>query len=90
MRQGVTPGGCLDVFLMDTKKATMLNLEEALVRKAIKSKQLVRWRVEWKDRVLFYPYHQNGKKSEPAFTIPWDEIQDDKLADRLRLFAQWL
>ena len=24
MRQGVTPGGCLDIFLMDDKKAEML------------------------------------------------------------------
>jgi hypothetical protein len=99
MRQGVTPGGCLDVFLMDTKKSELLNLESELVHKAIKSKQLSRWRVEWKDRVLFYPYHNKGKKntvaamdpweevegikSEPAFTIPWDEIEDGKLKDRL-------
>jgi hypothetical protein len=86
MRQGVTPGGCLDVFLMDNKRAKMLELEDDLVRKAIKSKQLVRWRVEWKDKVLFYPYHKKSKKAqkaEPAFTIPWDDIEDEKLKERL-------
>ncbi|MGB9074730.1 MAG: N-6 DNA methylase [Terriglobales bacterium] len=89
MRQGVTPGGCLDVFLMDAKKARMLGLEDALVRKAIKSKQLSRWRVEWKDRVLFYPYNKKTKKAKkaekavPAFTIMWDEIEDEKLKERL-------
>lgn len=83
MRQGVTPGGCLDVFLMDKKKAKLLNLEDDLVHDAIKSKQLERWRVQWKDRALFYPYHVKNKKSEPAFTIQWDEIKDKKLKDRL-------
>ncbi|MGC2742768.1 MAG: N-6 DNA methylase [Candidatus Angelobacter sp.] len=83
MRQGVTPGGCLDVFLMEMKKAERLELEDNLVRKAIKSKQLAHWRVEWKDRVLFYPYHKNGKKTEPAFTIAWDEVEDEKLKERL-------
>src|ERR1019366_8784835 len=88
-RQGVTPGGCLDVFLMDAKKAEMLGLEAALVRKAIKSKQLSPWRVEWKDRVLFYPYNKKSNKSkkaekaDPAFTILWDKIDDDKLKQRL-------
>ena len=52
MRQGVTPGGCLDVFLLDKKKAEHRELEGDLVRKAVKSKQLSRWRVEWKDREL--------------------------------------
>lgn len=91
MRQGVTPGGCLEVFLMDENKARLLNLEDELMHKAIKSKQLGRWQVDWKDRVLFYPYHTKGKKgapekwekSEPAFTIPWDEIEDEKLKERL-------
>ncbi len=89
MRQGVTPGGCLDVFLMDVKKARMLGLEDALVRKAIKSKQLSRWSVEWKDRVLFYPYNKKSKKAkkaekaDPAFTISWDEMDDEKLRQRL-------
>jgi len=87
MRQGVTPGGCLDVFLMDEKKAEHLKLEAELIRKAIKSKQLERWRIEWKNRVLFYPYRRvdekSGTKFEPAFTIQWDEIEGSKMKKRL-------
>jgi hypothetical protein len=83
MRQGVTPGGCLDVFLMEQKKADHLGLEDDLVHKAIKSKQLERWRVEWKDRVLFYPYHVRRDKSEPAFTVQWEEVEDERLKKRM-------
>jgi len=83
MRQGVTPGGCLDIFLMDEKKATFLNLEGQLVHRAIKSKQLERWRVDWKERMLFYPYHEKKSQFQPAFTIQWDEIEDEKLKKRL-------
>jgi hypothetical protein len=89
MRQGVTPGGCLDIFLMDKKKAKHLELEDDLVQKALKSKQLSCWRVEWKNLELFYPYnkkskaHKKGKKAVPAFTIRWDEIEDEKLKERL-------
>jgi len=83
MRQGVTPGGYLDVFLMEQKKATHLGLEDELVHKAIKSKQLERWRVEWKDRVLLYPYHVRKGNSEPAFTIQWEEIEDERLKKRM-------
>jgi hypothetical protein len=83
MRQGVTPGGCLEVFLMDKSKAELLQLEDELVHRAIKSKQLDRWRAEWKDLKLFYPYERRGKKAEPAFAIAWEQISDHKLADRL-------
>jgi hypothetical protein len=83
MRQGVTPGGCLDLFLMDKKIAAHLKLERDLVHRAVKSKQLERWRVVWKDRILFYPYHSRKNKSEPAFTIQWDAIEDERLKKRL-------
>ena len=33
--------------------------------------------------MLFYPYHVKDKKDEPAFTMPWDEIEDRKLKNRL-------
>ena len=67
----------------------MLGLEDSLVRKAIKSKQLSHWRVEWKNRVLFYPYNKKSKKAkkaekaDPAFSIVWDDIEDEKLKQRL-------
>jgi hypothetical protein len=79
MRQGVTPGGFLEIFLMEQKKAELLELEDDLVHEAIKSKQLVKWKVDWKEQVLLYPYHVKGKKAEPAFSIDWDSIEDSKL-----------
>jgi len=83
MRQGVTPGGCLDVFLMDDKKTEFLGLEDALIHKAIKSKELERWRIAWNERMLFYPYHLRDKVTEPAFSIQWDEVRDVSLSKRL-------
>jgi Eco57I restriction-modification methylase/N-6 DNA Methylase len=83
MRQGVTPGGCLDVFLMDEKKARFLGLENALVHRAIKSKELERWCVQWKERMLFYPYRATTKGSDPAFSIQWEGVEDENLKKRL-------
>ncbi len=83
MRQGLTPGGCLDIFLMDEKKATFLGLEDAVIHKAIKGIELERWRIQWKERMLFYPYHATDRGSEPAFTIQWDEIEDKDITKRL-------
>jgi N-6 DNA Methylase len=83
MRQGVTPGGCLELFLMSNKQAEFLELEKHLVRRAIKSNTLTRWHVEWNNQVIFYPYHRNGKVAQPAFSILWDEIDNPKLKQRL-------
>lgn len=83
MRQGVTPGGCLDIFLMEEKRAELLKLESDLVHNAIKSRQLERWTVEWKKRALFYPYHVYEGKSEPAFTVHFEKIVDKKLKQRM-------
>jgi hypothetical protein len=81
IRQGVTPGGCLDVFLMSDARSSQLGLETALVRRAIKSKEADRWSVGWKGRVLLYPYVVSGRTAAPAFTIRLDEIDDRKLAE---------
>jgi len=83
VRQGVTPGGCLEVFLLDEKVARQLKLEKALVHHAIKTKNLERWSVAWHDRVLFYPYRKHGKNFVPAFTIDLPKIRDKKLTKRL-------
>jgi len=82
-RQGVTPGGCLDVFLLDESVTKHLKLEEVLVHHAIKSKDLVRWAVDWHGRVLLYPYHKQGDTYVPAFTLDLTRLTDKKLAKRL-------
>ena len=82
--QGVTPGGCLDVFLMSAEEASALGLEAALLHKAIKSKEAGRWSVAWKGRVLLYPYVLSGGNAVAAFTLRADEVADPKLRETVR------
>jgi hypothetical protein len=84
MRQGVTPGGVLELFLMTEERARELELEEELVHRAVKSKEVERWRLAWTGRAMFYPYHMRGGDSSPAFTIDLSEIEDEELARAVR------
>ncbi|HJX14895.1 MAG TPA: N-6 DNA methylase [Candidatus Deferrimicrobiaceae bacterium] len=68
-RQGVTPGACLNIFLMDEKKAAELKLEKKLVHKAIKSREFIRWRTRHEGRVLLYSYVVKDGEAVPAFTV---------------------
>jgi hypothetical protein len=83
VRQGVTPGGCLDVFLLEEPVTKHLKLEQTLVHRAIKSRDLARWAVDWHGRMLLYPYHKQGDGYVPAFTIDMVKLKDKKLAKRL-------
>ena len=83
VRQGVTPGGCLELFLLEESVTDQLKLEKALVHHAIKTKDLERWSVEWHKRVLFYPYCEQGENYVPAFTIDMANLHDKKLAKHL-------
>jgi hypothetical protein len=83
IRQGVTPGGCLEIFLLDEPVTMHLKLEKALVHRAIKSKDLERWSVDWHKRMLLYPYHEHNKSYVPAFEIDTAKIKDKKLAKHL-------
>jgi hypothetical protein len=83
-RQGVTPGGCLDVFLISDEKASQLRLETELVHKAIKSKEAERWSASWRGRVLLYPYVLSQRNAVPAFTLRPDDVADPKLAAAIR------
>jgi len=67
-RQGVTPGGCLDIFLMDEARAKELKLEKKLVHKAVKSREFERWRTAHTGRVLLYPYAIKDGEAIPAFS----------------------
>ncbi|MHB1700277.1 MAG: Eco57I restriction-modification methylase domain-containing protein [Acidobacteriaceae bacterium] len=54
VRQGVTPGNCLDVFLLEEPVTEHLQLEKALVHRAIKSRGLARWGAEWHGMALCF------------------------------------
>src|SRR5205085_11775270 len=84
MRQGVTPGGVLELFLMTEEQARRLGLEETLVHRAVKSKEVERWRLAWTGRAMFYPYHLQAGASTPAFTLDLSEIKDKELARLVR------
>lgn len=75
-RQGVTPGGCLDVFLMSEQQALSLKLEPELVHRAIKTRETERWHVNWEGRVLLYPYIVQNGESVPAFSIKHSLLKD--------------
>jgi hypothetical protein len=66
-RQGVTPGGCLEIFLMDEVQAKELHLEKRLVHKAVKSREFERWHTVHTGRVLLYPYVVKDGEAIPAF-----------------------
>ena len=83
VRQGVTPGGCLEIFLLEEPVTTHLKLEKTLVHRAIKSKDLERWSVDWHKRMLLYPYHEHNKDYVPAFEIDMAKLKDKKLAKHL-------
>ncbi len=84
IRQGVTPGGCLDVFLLSAERAKGLGLEAELVHNAIKSREIDRWSVSWAGRVLLYPYCVVGRRAVPAFTLNAEEVEDAALRDTIR------
>lgn len=75
-RQGVTPGGCLDVFLMTEQRAKELGLETSLVHRAIKTRETDRWHPQWQGRVLLYPYVLEDDEAAPAFTIKGQPLTD--------------
>jgi len=77
-RQGVTPGGCLDVFLMQAEEAERLGLEPDLVHKAIKTRETDRWKPEWQGKVILYPYILANGVGMGAF-----ELRDSSLGDAL-------
>lgn len=84
-RQGVTPGGCLDLFLMDEARAAELRLEVELVHKAIKSREFERWRTSHTGRILLYPYVIQDGESVPAFSLRGalaDALEFESLVDR--------
>ncbi len=84
MRQGVTPGGHLEVFLLEHEAALALALEEPLVHRAVKGKHLDGWRVRWGGQVLLYPYLTGRQRPQPAFRIDLENIADKSLREAAR------
>jgi hypothetical protein len=75
-RQGVTPGGCLSIFLLSEEEVNRLGLEDALVHKAIKSREITMWAFNWQRRFLLYPYVITQQNGQPAFEGRFERISD--------------
>jgi hypothetical protein len=84
VRQGVTPGGCLDIFLLTAEEAEHLGLERDLVHPAVKSREIDRWRVRWNGRVLLYPYLVERSGTRPAFALDAGAIRDAQAREAVR------
>jgi hypothetical protein len=76
-RQGVTPGGVLELFLLEASQATGLGLESELVREAVKGLYIPTWAVRPQGRILLYPYVPDGVGHvHPAFAITHAKLSD--------------
>ncbi len=77
--QGVTVGGegGLSIFLMPEARARQLRLEKALIHRIIKGHETRRWRVDWQENVILYPYVSDKKdKWRPAFACHHPPVLD--------------
>jgi hypothetical protein len=75
-RQGVTPGGALDVFLISAPAAKAARIETALARTAFKSKGVQPWSIPSQGLVLVFPYSVEGADVRPAFAIKNPKLRD--------------
>jgi hypothetical protein len=84
--QGVTVGGegCMDLFLMEEKTAEEFKFETDLVKPVIKGIEMIRWKMPNVNQVILYPYALIEEKIQPAFTIDFSKIKDQKLSDVLK------
>lgn len=83
VRQGVTPGNALEIFLLDSKVSEHLELEDDLIHRAIESRDLGRWSLHCHGRVILYPYVIRGKTPQPAFHVDLADIKDARLFKHL-------
>ena len=79
--------GCLSIYLLPEARAKELGLEEALLHKIIKGHDTFRWRIQWEEKVILYPYHQDkNDRWVPAFSVnkpPGDALDFETLADKV-------
>ncbi len=62
--QGVTFGGkgSDSVFCINKKVLSRFGIENKLCKKVVKGRDIQKWRIEWTDRFLVYPYDLSGKR----------------------------
>lgn len=60
--QGCTLGGdgSEDIYVVNNDLIQKYSLEPALCKKVLKGRDVQRWRINWQDRFLIYPYDNSG------------------------------
>lgn len=60
--EGVTFGGkgADNIFVIDDKVIKSFNIESKLYKKVLKGRDIQKWKFEWDNRFLFYPYNNKG------------------------------
>ena len=54
--------GSDEIFCVSEKVVQEFNLEEKLLKKVLKGRDIRKWRISWNDRFLVYPYDEIGKE----------------------------
>lgn len=87
--QGVTVGGegCMDLFLMEEERAKGFKFEPDLVNPVIKGIEMIRWKMPHVNQVILYPYALIEEEIQPAFTISFSKIKDQKFRGTLKRLA---
>jgi len=62
--EGVTFGGkgSDEIFCVTSEIIEQNHLEESLIKKVLKGRDIRKWKIYWSDRFLIYPYEQSGKE----------------------------
>lgn len=62
--EGVTFGGkgSDEIFCLNSEILQQNQLEESLIKKVVKGRDIRKWKISWNDRFLIYPYEKSGNE----------------------------
>jgi hypothetical protein len=62
--EGITFGGkgSDDIFVVDKKTIKNYRIESKIYKKVLKGRDIRKWRLQWDQRYVLYPYDANGKE----------------------------
>ncbi|RLI86632.1 MAG: hypothetical protein DRO76_03560 [Candidatus Altiarchaeales archaeon] len=86
--EGVTFGGkgSDNIFYIDKKTVNQFRLEDKLYKKVLKGRDIRRWKLDWNERFLVYPYDSLGREvdlKEYHNTLEYLKQFKSKLSNRV-------
>lgn len=62
--EGITFGGkgSDDIFVIDEKTINNFRIESKIYKKVLKGRDIRKWKLQWDQRYVLYPYDSNGKE----------------------------